>query len=346
MQISDRYSSCKRVLVFNPSFIGDAILTTPLVHALQALLPEAEVDLCIRPESAPLFQHLNAVIYDKRKTHASLRGALRFASELREAKYDLILSPHKSLRSSLTIKYAKPRLGAIGFRQAALAWLYQHTVNRNMALHEVERNLSLLEPITDGYSREDAKALGGTLSTYLDEAYNKSVQNLFDNKAVIGLSPGSVWGTKRWPTEHFTRLANLLHEAGYALAITGGPGDVAETDALLASLSFDAFDFANKVPFGYLPAVIANMKLLVTNDSSPLHIAISQNVPTVAIFGATVPKLGFYPYDSRSIVCENTTLDCRPCGLHGQKTCPRKHFKCMLDLPPEQVLEAVKKILG
>jgi heptosyltransferase-2 len=343
MKIRDSFTTCKRVLIFNPSFIGDAILTTPLVHAVQRLLPAAEVDLCVRPESAPLFKHIHTVIYDKRKSQRGIAGAFRFAKELREAHYDIIISPHKSLRSTLTVRYAKPKL-SIGYKQAALSFLHSHTVDRDMAQHEVQRVLALLEPIVDDYSLDEVKTLAGGLSTYLDPVYDKSSRASFDGKSVIGLSPGSVWGTKRWPVAYFIQLAQLLHEAGYAVAITGGPSDLAQTDELKAGLDFEIFDFANKVPFASLPAVIGNMKVLVTNDSAPLHIAVSQNTSTVALFGATVPALGFYPYDEVSIVCENTELSCRPCGLHGQNTCPQKHFKCMLDLKPETVLAAVNRL--
>ncbi|MDR2885122.1 MAG: lipopolysaccharide heptosyltransferase II [Deferribacteraceae bacterium] len=348
MQISsDKY---KKVLIFNPSFIGDAILTTPLINAVRALIPEATIDFCVRPESAPLFEglpNLNIIKFDKRGEYKGLAGLLKFVKLLKG--YDIVITPHKSTRSILALFLARIPV-RIGFRQSALSMLLTGKVNRRLTLHEVERNLSLLSLITDNYSLTVAKTLGGTPVTIYDEKFGKVagefMQNASEGRKIIGLNPGSTWATKRMPVEHFAKVAQLLYDKGYALAIFGGPADVEVTDKLKSLLPMEFFDYANTVEFRQIPALIKNIDLLITNDSAPLHIAVSQNTPTVAIFGATVPTLGFSPYDNVSVICENNELSCRPCGLHGGNSCPEGHFKCMIDLKPEEIVAATERILN
>ncbi len=351
MTVKNAYKEVKKILVFNPSFIGDSVLTTPLISALQCLFPGAEVTFCVRPESASLFDGLDfgVVAFDKRKSDGGPAGMVRFAKRLRRMGFDMVISPHKSLRTSVVLKMAKIPF-RIGFTEAAWNWLYTDVVSRDMSLHEAERNLSLLTPITDNYSLDEAKRIGGGLRTFKDADFagvsHSYTTVVSEGKKVVGLNAGSVWNTKRWPVEYYAKTAEMLHEAGHAVAVFGGPADKEVNSRLKAMLDMEYFDYNYKVPFGKIPALISGLDLLITNDSAPLHIAVSQNVPVVAIFGPTVPALGFTPYDCLSIVCEIPDLPCRPCGLHGGKSCPEKHFKCMLDLQPESVFDAARKLLS
>jgi len=85
--------------------------------------------------------------------------------------------------------------------------------------------------------------------------------------------------------------------------------------------------------------------LLVCNDSAPLHLASSVNLPVIAIFCSTIPEFGFFPLSQRSIVLQETSnLPCRPCGVHGKQTCPLGHFACGYSVTPEKVMEAILTI--
>ena len=350
MTVKDNYKGLKKILVFNPSFIGDAVLTTPLVTAIQKLIPGSDLSLCVRPESAPLFEGLDFKVtaFDKRKTDGGIAGILRFLAFLRREKFDLVISAHKSLRTTLILKMSKIPF-RIGFKEAAVNCFYTGVVQRDMALHEAERNLSLLSAISDNYSLDAAKQLGGGLRTYRNNSYADIAVNYMrtaaEGRKIVGISAGSVWNTKRWPVEYYAETAKMLHTAGYAVAVFGGPQDRTVNERLKSLLDIEYFDYDDKVPFKDLPALISGLDLLIANDSAPLHIAVSQNSPVAAIFGPTVPALGFAPYDNKSVICEIRGLPCRPCGLHGGNRCPEKHFRCMNDLMPKQVFNAAQAIL-
>ncbi|MDR2105654.1 MAG: glycosyltransferase family 9 protein [Deferribacteraceae bacterium] len=326
-----------RVLVFNPAFIGDAVLTTPLANTLTKLKEKPEVFLCVRPEAAPLFKELpfKILVFDKRGVDGGLLGIFRFASKLRKMKFDIVYSPHRSIRSAIVLSLAKIPL-RVGFSSSAGSFLYTHLVKRDMSLHEAARNLSLLPKEAEAIISEDAL-------TYLDVEYKRELENSLSGEGPIAaLSAGSVWETKRWPAIYFAQVAKLLAAKGFRIAIFGGPGDKAVNSILEQQLTNDGvayYNFADTIPFEKFPTAIGAMDLLISNDSAPVHIAESRNTPVIAIFGPTTPSFGFAPRNARSAVCEIHGLSCRPCAIHGGRRCPKGHFRCMKELLPETVFE-------
>jgi heptosyltransferase-2 len=329
-------------LVFNPSFIGDAVLTTPLANTLTKLPGKPEVFLCVRPEAAPLFKNLpfKVLVFDKRGVDSGLRGMLRFASKLNEMGFDAVYSPHRSLRSAVLLALAGIP-SRVGFSSSAGRFLYTRLVRRDFSVNEIRRNLALLP-------REAADLATEETLTYTDEEYKKELEVLLKGDApVIGLAAGSVWETKRWETAYFARLAKLLADKGFRIALFGGPGDAAVNAALKESLKRDGvayYDFANTLPFEKLPTAIGALKLLISNDSAPVHIAESRGTPVIAIFGPTVPAFGFAPSKPGSAVCEVEGLSCRPCAIHGGRKCPKGHFRCMKEMLPETVFKKALEI--
>jgi heptosyltransferase-2 len=91
-------------------------------------------------------------------------------------------------------------------------------------------------------------------------------------------------------------------------------------------------------------AFIARCSVFLTNDTGLMHVATAMQVPVVAIFGATVPAFGFTPFGENHIIVEKP-LKCRPCGIHGKKTCKEETFACMKEIHPEEVYEAVVKYI-
>lgn len=327
-----------KILIFNPSFLGDSVLTTPLIKAVHEKLPDAHLSFCVRPEYVPLFDglpYLEEVIpFDKRKNYSGITGIFRFARELKARQFDMVISPHKSFRTNLTLFLADIPV-RIGFTESALSALLTASRSRDMDLHEVQRNMLLYEAAFHELPSVQ------TLDIFIDESIKTKFADLGEN--LIGIAPGSVWATKMWPAENFAVVADYLKDNGYTPVIIGAPDDVPAAEKLLASAKYQHINLCGKTSLKELPALISKFKLLVTNDSGPMHIAVASGVRCVAVFGPTVKELGFTPYDEISRVAEVEGLSCRPCGLHGSNSCPKKHFKCMLELKPEDVIELINK---
>ena len=178
------------------------------------------------------------------------------------------------------------------------------------------------------------------------DAWRKEITH-FKGK-LIAIAPGSVWGTKRWTREGYLEVAKSLTQlAGVGLILLGGKGETVDTAAIAAGLSNnkDVWDLAGKTTLDDLRGIYPNLSLLVANDSSAVHYASSFNVPTVAIFGATIPEMGFGPKAEKSETLE-LDLECRPCSDHGPKVCPLKHFKCMRGLKAADIVDACARILS
>lgn len=332
-----------RILVIQTAFLGDVVLTTPLFRALRRLYPAARLEALVTPGAAPLLEEdpsLDSVVsYAKR----SEDGFVKILQKIKARHFDLLLAPHRSYRTALLSVLSGVPL-RVGFADAGFSWSYHRRVPRPLALHEVDRNLELVrglgacpEPqdrvLHVGYTEAEAAMVADVLARAGVEA----------RAPVAGLCPGSVWATKRWLPEGFAAVGRGLRERGYRVVVLGGPGDREVAEEVCAGIGPEAVQAAGTTPLKALAAWMDRLELLVTNDSSPVHVAAARGTPTVAVFGATTRALGFAPFHGASRVVE-ADLDCRPCGLHGGKSCPRGHFRCMREVSPEAVLRACDEL--
>ena len=342
--------SFDKILVIQTAFIGDAILTLPLIQALKIHYPKSSIDVVVAPRTAEIFVHhpaiSNIIQYDKRGRDKGIKGLRRMRNELRTANYDLILVPHRSLRSAFLTWLLHPSL-SIGFDTSAGRWLFKRIVRYNPSFHEIERNLSLLSslklPIVAAElprlypSNQDVQILDSIMSADKVNSY----------KNIIALAPGTIWNTKRWPADRFAAVCQRVASENIAIVLLGGKED----EALCRHVTEIAqrknvFNAAGKLTLLQSAELIRRCKVLVSNDSAPMHIAVAMGTPVVAIFGATIPGFGFAPRGPRDIVVETNGLKCRPCSIHGGKTCPIKTFECMMAIDPEVVVSKLKLFIN
>lgn len=327
------------VLVVQTAFLGDVVLTTPLFRALRRLYPTARLVALVTPEALPLVEedpHLDGLLTYGKKSGEPF---FRLVRKVRGGRFDLLVAPHRSHRTSLlALLSGIPR--RVGFADAGFSWAYHRRVRRDLALHEVDRNLSLLgglgaapvpgdRSLHAGYTSAEAEAVRQVLAE----------SGVSPRERLAALSPGSVWATKRWLPEGFSEVGRGLEARGFRVVILGGPGDREVAAEVAGGIGPQAVNAAGRTSLKALAAWMDRVDLLVTNDSSPLHVAAARGTPTVAIFGATTTGLGFGPFHAASRVVE-VQLECRPCGLHGGQRCPRGQFRCMGDIAPAGVLAA------
>ena len=160
---------------------------------------------------------------------------------------------------------------------------------------------------------------------------------------MVVVAPGSKWFTKKWPLEYFNRVIKELEKREDTTVVVVGGKEEMFFNMPLANTTID---LRGKTTLLELAEVIRRADIVLTNDSSPIHIASAfPNVRILALFGPTVEKFGFFPWSKNSEVFQVEGLECRPCSIHGGDSCPKKHFKCMLDIKPEMVLERIESIL-
>lgn len=339
----------EKILVVQTSFLGDVVLTTPLISEIRRRFPEAQLSVLCTPQAKSLLEGnpdvYEILTYDKKGEGKGWRGLWRKAGDLRSRGFTMAIAPHKSFRSGLLLFLARiPQ--RVGFRQSAGWFFYHRRVDRDPTRHDVERNLSLLQAFGMD-PRERQRKLRVAVTARAREV----VENLFrslgigGNGLVFGLNPGSVWPTKRWSAEGFAALiVQLKQRYRCEILLFGGPEDHDTVAKVQALSGHGGVSLVGKIGLGELACALERCDVFITNDSGPMHIAVARAVPVVAIFCATTPSLGFYPYSSKAVLVEKD-LPCRPCSSHGGRRCPLGTEDCIRLVTAEDVLRAVERLL-
>lgn len=336
-----------KILVIQTAFLGDVILTTPLIKKISEFFPLAEVDVLTTPEGGNILRnnpHIKEIItYDKHWSESSFFSLLKKARELRKRKYDIAFLPHRSFRSGL-LAFLSGATERIGFKGTLASFFLTRSVIRDLSKHEIARNLSLLEPLF-GTVEPVPPELYPSKEDFIvvREKLKDIVKDQFGWKVIF--APGSNWATKRYPRVYFAEVGKLLLDAGvkYILLI-GGQEDKRICEDIKNRIGNRAVNVAGLLTPLQSCALMTMCSLLISNDSAPLHMASAMGLPTVGIYGPTTPRFGFGPYGKLVKVME-VELDCRPCSPHGPRVCPLGHHMCMRNISPHDVADAALDML-
>ncbi len=333
-------------LVIQTSFLGDVILTTPLIAELARRGP---VDVLATPGGAAALANnpdIRTVIrYDKRGTYGSAVGMWQTIQEIRSRRpYEAAYLAQGSFRSGLIAMMtgAKER---IGFASSTGRVLYTTQVRYRPDRHHAERLWSLsMSDCADPPTRDQIRP-----RLYPSDEERRMVDSLLRRRGstdepIVALAPGSAWGTKRWP--YYVELAKWLAD-DYRIAIIGSKTDSAIAAQITAVLPPDAvINAVGVLPLLASAELIGRAQAIVTNDSAPQHLASAMGTPTLTIFGPTVPEFGFGPLAERSSVAGHASLACRPCDRHGPQRCPLRHWRCMRELTPDYISSLLTEVLN
>ncbi|MEW6088479.1 MAG: lipopolysaccharide heptosyltransferase II [bacterium] len=333
----------KRIIIIQTAFIGDVILTLPLIEKVYNKYNGSKISFLITPKAYDLVKAnpyiSEIIVYDKNGKDKGLKNFLKLAGKIKTQKYDLAVLPHRSVRSAMLVYYAGIP-DRIGFDRSAGKMFLTRAVKYSWDKHEAERNLDLIEE-----KAEDKK-----IPIFLDTEDIKKADRFVKEKGItgkdclIGVAPGSVWATKRWLKERYAELINrLIDDFGAKIIIFGGSEDKDLAEEINDMTGNNLVIAAGKLSIGESASAISKCRYFVANDTAPLHLASAFHVPAVAIFGPTITGFGFGPYSPRFAVVEKD-LKCRPCGRHGHRKCPKIHFKCMREITTEDVFKAFRRL--
>ena len=331
----------ERILIAQLGFLGDVILSTPVIAALGRHYPTAEIDFLTTKAASPLVRYhprlTEILVYDKRGADRGLAGFLRLRRQLKSRSYSRVFSLHRSARTTL-LHYLAGIPERYGFSEARFSALYSATVPRNRAEHDVRRNLSLLKVI--GASTGEAP-----LSVTVPEEVEESARGLVGEEPYIAIAPGSVWRTKRWTIEGFSTVSRELLRQGHRVVLLGAGEDTA-AGAVIERRAAGVVNLIGRTDLLTSAAIVKGAGAVVANDSAPLHLASAFRRPTVALFCATVPEFGFGPWETRSVILGVEGLSCRPCGRHGKGFCPTGTHACQRGISAGQVLQAIAEVMA
>lgn len=327
-----------RILCVRFSSIGDVLLTTPLVRALHRRHPDAELYFVTKQAMAPLVvenPHLTQVI----ELGAKERIA-DLARRLRVFRPTHALDLHGSLRSTALRWLVPCQWSGYSKRKFARTTLIATKINM------YGKPVPVAERYFEAARELDVQPDGGPPEFFLAPAARTHMAHWLaevglDPKPFAVIAPGAAHATKRWPIAHWQALTDRLRQLGYGVVAVGGPQDRELVDALGARV----INVASEFSLQETGACLARAAVLVSGDTGVMHMASGVGTPVVALFGPTVEPFGFFPYTKRATVLERD-LSCRPCSAMGTERCPLGHHRCLQDILPEQVADAVQRLVA
>lgn len=332
----------KRIFLIQTAFLGDVILTTNLPRAIKEIYPAAKLDLVVIPTTRMIYAN-NPYIdqiwtFEKKKPLRKAISFIRLICDLRPRRYDLAISVHVSLTSSLImlLSGAKERLGYPRQRYTTIS------VDLPKGIPVVKRGLMLLKALSDEEFDHQTELFVPPRTQVRVE--NFLAANSLKPEKLVGLAPGSVRATKRWLPQYWSQVLKELESKGYQTVLVGGNEDKQLCERIIRDSGTRTLNATGKFDILGSAWLIRNCRLLISNDSAPLHLANAVQTPVLAIFGPTVKRFGFFPFRDCDRVLQ-IDLDCRPCGKHGHRRCPRGHFNCMTLISPGIVTKTALEML-
>ncbi|MEI6091468.1 MAG: glycosyltransferase family 9 protein [bacterium] len=336
------------VCIYHTAFLGDIALSLFACQLLKNAKPEIKITYVTTPIASGIVKSATAIdeviIYDKRGNSEFAMSIRKLARKLSKKKFDCIIVPHQSFRTSRIINKTKKKY-SISYKSSALRNTYSHLVDHQIHQHEIYRLFELLNAID--YFHSQPKPLVIPAVTMGFESIDREIVDglLLVNKIqdFICISPGSVWETKRWPSEYFIKMIDTYKTlTNKAIIINGSKSEAQLCSEIADKCGFPSF--AGKLTVEQTLYLISRSSGVISNDSAPVHFAQVLNKPVLAIFGPTVPEIGFAPIVGDYIVCEDKQMKCRPCNIHGGHECPIGTHQCMLNVTPGVIMENALKL--
>lgn len=310
-----------KILIVQTAFIGDVILATGLIESIHQTFPKAEIDFVLRKGNETILKNHPFVnklyVWDKKKN--KFFNLINLILQIRKEKYDLVVNLQRFFSTGLMTLFAKSN-NKRGFDKNPFSFCYDkksaHIIGKN---HETYRNFSLISDLINiKYQKPHL---------HFTEAEIQKVLPL-KSKPFVCMAPASVWFTKQLPSAKWAELIQTIPD-NIKIYFLGAPTDLALCNEIRLLSSHPNIEIlCGKLTLTESAALMQHAEMNYVNDSAPLHLASAVNAPVTSFFCSTVPEFGFGPLSDKTVIKQVGKMSCRPCGLHGYKSCPLGHFDC------------------
>lgn len=320
-----------RFLIIRFSSIGDIVLTTPVVRCLKNQVKNVEIHYLTKPQFSKILEsnpHID-------KVHVLKDSFADTIHELKYEHFDYIIDLHKNLRSFRV----KNRLKIISFSFHKLnkeKWLMVNfKKNKLPDIHIVDRYLETLS-IFD--IQNDQQGLDYFIPKE-DEVELKTISPELLS-GYVGVVVGAYHNTKKLPAD---KIISICKKINKPIVLLGGPDDQQEAEKIKNAVGTNIYNTCGKFNINQSAYVVKQANVILTPDTGLMHIASAFKKKIVSVWGNTIPEFGMYPYlpDPTSEIVEIKGLKCRPCTKIGFSKCPKKHFKCILDLDDDYIAQRI-----
>lgn len=339
-----------KILIIGPSWVGDMVMSQSLYITLKKQHSDAIIDVMAPAWCKPILERMPEVnqAIEMPFSHGqfSLLARIKLGRSLRASQYQHAYILPNSAKSALIPFFANipNRTGWKGEMRYGL--LNDLRPNKKSFQYMVERYVALAHPKK---TMQDSTSLGGLskqpipalfVDTHIQELTRQKYE-LTDQRPIVGLCPGAEFGpAKRWPDEHYAKVAEEMVQRGYQVWIFGSAKDQETTDKIHQQLSLTAQQHSHRLSgkTSLIEAVdlLASCTTVVSNDSGLMHIAAAVGCKVVALYGSTSPE--YTPPLAKKVSVLHTDIECRPCF---KKECQFGHLKCLTELSVERVLQVM-----
>jgi len=332
------------ILVVGPAWVGDMIMAQSLFIKLKQTRPQCRIMVTAPDSTLPLLSRMpevdDAIAAPFAHHHLHLTDRIRLGRQLRHRQFDQAIVLPGSIKSALVPFIAGiPR--RTGYRKEPRYGLLNdlRTLNKEkqprQVQHFVQLGLSVDAPLIENTPRPQL------------ESRPESVPDLLANLAVpvadtpvLALCPGAEYGpSKRWPVRHFAELASLKLNEGWRVWLLGSSRDAPCVQAINDAVHGRCVDLSGRTSLDQAVDLLSTTTQVVSNDSGLMHIAAAVGRPLVAVYGSSNPN--FTPPLGHNTRTVSLQPECWPCF---QRACPLGHTRCLEDLLPEHVTDALAEI--
>ncbi|MBF0510780.1 MAG: GT4 family glycosyltransferase PelF [Candidatus Omnitrophica bacterium] len=342
--VYDQVMKSTKILIIKMTALGDVILSTAAFKAIRHQFPDAQIVCLTSPLARPVVDtcpFINEVVtcdpQDK-----SFKSICQKAQELRHYHFDKVIDLQNNRISHWLSFLAFPK-ESYGYHNGKFSFLLSKKIKNNIKnISPVEHQFRILQ--MTGIHYDPAFRL--ELKTHpKDDLY---IDKLLDSEWLGGgqvfvgmnISASNLWPSKNWPLEYMAKLCDILGQKNVRVILTGESKDSVLGRKLLSMAKAKPANFIGKTNIMQLAVLIKRCKVFISQDSAPLHVAASQHVPVLALFGPTDPKRHMPPVDNSAIL--HRSLKCAPCysGI-----CKINTYACMKEILPEEVAQKIMQLI-
>lgn len=337
----------KRIVVTFLMHLGDVILTTPFMYVLRQAAPDSHITYVMdeKLKDVMLYNpYIDEIITVDKKGKDNGIGALYHIARNIHCKVqpDVVINLHPNERTSF-LAWAISAKKTVGMSHFLFRpWMTTYTRLDRRTRHAADMYINVLEQLKVPIVPNKG------LQIFSCPQWQSTVDDLYEAQGVsasdtlVGFNVGSAVPEKRWPKERFAAIADTLADEGYVPVFFGGPMDEEMVSEVVAGMSHTPIVMTGRLGLGELAEAIKRCRLFITNDSGPMHVAVSQQVPVVALYGPSNPK--FYgPYTTKCIVLESMTD--YEIGKSMKQIIREGKYKGLGVISEETVLEAAHTLL-
>ena len=334
----------KRIIVTFLMHLGDLTLTTPFLHVLRKAAPDAHIAYLVDEKLKDVVLHnpnIDEVLtIDKKGKDNNIKALCKAANMISEKKFDILINLHPNERCSFIDFWAKVPV-KVGFSHFLFRPFLTKVTRLNRKMHAADMYIDVLAQLgVQDLTNNGLEIFPGDDDKMIANDFWQEQQVANEDK-LVGFNIGSAVKTKRWAPERFAQVADALAAKGYKTVFFGGSMDekmVKEATSLMKTTPIIA---TGRFSIGQLAAAMQRCKLIITNDSGPMHVAISQKVPIVAMYGPSSPEL-YGPY-TKDATLVTAMPPCTGCAKGMKHECA--DMQCMTRLTVEQVIKAAENWL-